>query len=147
MKNTLLSCLLFVLLFTSKQGNAQITSSTQIESLAKDTAAMNFVQKATLGNLKEIESGRLAQLRSENKDVIDFGKRMVADHTDASDLLSAILKNKKMNIPQPSLPIDENSKMLRNSKGEEFDKLYISMMLMDHQKTIDLFENALGECR
>jgi putative membrane protein len=141
MKTILLTFLLIFPILFSKSF-AQPISSTGLDKLKEDSAALNFVKNATLADIKEIETGRLAQLRGKDKDVIAYGKRMTREHTEASNELTNILKAKNMSYPKPSLPNDEHSNKLRNSTGGEFDKQYISMMVMDHQKTIDLFETA-----
>ena len=146
MKTRLLS-LLLISFATLSTIQAQTVSSSAVDKLKQDPAAYTFVQKATMANTKEIETGRLAQFRSQDKSVIEFAKKMVKDHSAASDQLTKILKAKNMNVPQESLPVDKSTTDLPNSTGAEFDKKYIQLMLLDHRKTIDLFVTAAKDVK
>jgi putative membrane protein len=49
-----------------------------------------FVQQATAAGVTEVTEGQIAIAKSLNPAVRNFGQRMVTDHTDANNQLSAI---------------------------------------------------------
>ena len=140
MKKTLFAALLFFAAAAFQESAAQNTDSVSI-NMSSDTAAVSFITNATMANLKEIETGNLAIQKAQNADVKAFGKRMVDDHMKANEELSTILQDKKFKPSMTASP-DKHGDMLKQASGSDFDKQYMSMMLMDHQKTITLFENA-----
>src|SRR5690606_19368134 len=72
------------------------------------------------------------------------GKLMVKDHTRINKDLAALAKKKGIVLPptssEKSIDLIEN---LNDKTGNEFDKDYIDLMVNDHEKVIDLFENSL----
>jgi putative membrane protein len=98
---------------------------------------------AAAGSSKEIELGKMAQQKAQNRIVKDFGARMIKDHTQANAELKQLAEKKKIPMPLPgSMTDNSNKEMLMTRSGAEFDKEYMRMMVDDHQKTIALFENA-----
>ena len=73
-------------------------------------------------NQIDVDQGKLAQARSKNKEVQDFAKRMVTDHTavnkQASDLVTKL-------------------------KGAEFDKAYVNHEVDYHQQVLDAIDKVL----
>lgn len=107
-----------------------------------DSVTKNFIIQATAGGLKETESGTLAVSKAQSKSVKSFGAKMIADHTKANNQLAAIVKSKGYQVSPPSDSDTDPGAMLKNSTGAEFDKNYVSMMVMDHKKTVQLFQDA-----
>ena len=58
-------------------------------------ATNEFAVKAANGGMMEVELGRMAQEKSANKDVKEFGAMMVADHSKANDELKSIAASQK----------------------------------------------------
>lgn len=102
----------------------------------------DFAMKAADGGMSEVMNGQLAEKNAAAKDVKDFGRMMVTDHTKANDELKALASKK--NITLPATVSAEHQQMhddLAKKTGKDFDKAYMDMMVDDHQKTIDLFQN------
>jgi putative membrane protein len=59
-------------------------------ALAKDPAGKTFITKAIQGNLAEVQMGQLAQEKSQNGDVKNFGKTLVTDHNEANSKATAV---------------------------------------------------------
>lgn len=104
-------------------------------------ADKNFVSQASVGDLFEIQLGQMAQQKSNNQEVKDFGARMVKDHSANDDLLKAIAKSQEISLP-PGL--DKKHKDMKAQlsalTGAKFDHAYIPMMVAVHKKTIQKFE-------
>lgn len=103
----------------------------------------DFMVKAANGGMMEVAAGKIAQTKGQSQAVKDFGAKMVADHTAAGDELKALAAVK--NVTLPSSPGEDEQKHLNDMEqmsGKDFDKHYIDMMVKDHDKTIEMFEDA-----
>ncbi len=102
-----------------------------------------FAVKAANGGLLEVELGRLAQQKAQNKEVKDFGAMMVMDHSKANDEMKALATTKNITLPT-ALGEDEQKHVneLTKLSGAEFDRKYVSLMVDDHKEDIDLFRKA-----
>jgi putative membrane protein len=102
---------------------------------------LKFVQEAAAGGLKEVTLGELAQQQAKNEQVVQFGQHMVEDHSLANETLKTIAEGKDIQLPQ-ELPADAQQKYeeLQQLSAAEFDAAYMDEMVLDHEKTIALFE-------
>ncbi|WP_462264118.1 DUF4142 domain-containing protein [Mucilaginibacter sp.] len=107
-----------------------------------DSVTTNFLRNANLGGLKEIKGGQLAARKAKSFSVKAYGVKMVTDHTKANSKLRTLAKSKGYTIPAPTSAELATPAMLANTSGAAFDKNYVSMMVVDHQNTIKIFENA-----
>lgn len=105
-----------------------------------DTATMNFLVQASIGNLQEISSGRLAAQKAANPKVKAFGNRMVTDHGKAEAQLLALAKKKGYNLPANATSNVADDPMLVKASAPMFDKLYVHMMVPGHRSTAGLFQ-------
>jgi putative membrane protein len=102
-----------------------------------------FAVAAASDGLAEVELGHLAEQKSADPKVKEFGSMMVTDHSKANDELSALAKSK--NITLPPVPGEDEQKVkndLAGKSGKDFDKAYIDEMVDDHHKDVKLFEDA-----
>src|SRR5689334_18838168 len=93
------------------------------------TAAMtdraeDFVQSAVVGDMFEIKASWMALDRASSDHVRDLARRMIAEHTESSTKLEAILPDElKRAVPSE---LDRRRQMmlrnLRESKDENFDR-------------------------
>jgi hypothetical protein len=58
-----------------------------------------FYKNAAEGGLSEVELGNLAQKKSNNESVKDFGAMMVKDHTAANNKLEDVAASKNISLP------------------------------------------------
>lgn len=124
--------------FISQLSFAQNSSSTG----TADQATMDFISNATISNMKEVATGKLAQKKGQDPSVKAYGAKMVEHHTMATKQMAELVKSKGINVPKPPVAMATPDSMLVNSKGADFDKMYVAMMIADHKKTIALFETA-----
>jgi putative membrane protein len=109
--------------------------------VAADNPDAAFYKKAAEGGLAEVELGRLAQEKSANQSVKDFGAMMVTDHSAANDKLKAIAERKSIKLPtSPSVGQMASKTKLEVLSGNTFDKSYIKGMVKDHQEDIEEFQ-------
>lgn len=103
-----------------------------------------FMQQAAYGNKAEVDAGQLASVSGNHAMVKMFGSMMVSDHTTAYDDLSKI--SDSLNIDIPEAPDSAHLAMkqhLQTLSGYAFDTTYIAAQVMDHQKTVALFQRAV----
>ena len=105
-----------------------------------------FLVKAAEINLEEISLGKLAQKKSTNKDVKDFGKMMETAHTKALADLQKLAAKKSISIPTELNQEAKNLYQKLDGKSEkEFNKDYADKMVSGHKDAIDLFEKQSTE--
>lgn len=110
---------------------------------AGDMSASDFVGKASMSNLFEIESSKLAMERATDPKVKEFASRMVKDHTKAGEDLKAALAESGLNI-QPTMALNdkyrEKLEEIREEDGDDFDEEYVEIQEKAHDRTVRLFE-------
>jgi putative membrane protein len=110
-------------------------------SAADSTPDLSFYKKAAEGGIAEVELGRLAQEKSSNPSVKEFGAMMVTDHTAANEKLKAVAASKNVKLPtSPSMEQMATKTKLQVLTGDAFDKSYIKTMTKDHEEDIEEFE-------
>ncbi|WP_133557936.1 DUF4142 domain-containing protein [Pedobacter duraquae] len=120
-----------------------------VSDVAKDKATKltpeetDFVQKAAVGGMMEVDAANLALQKTKNPKIKEFAQLMLADHTKANDELKSIATQKGLALPA-SYPVAEKAHMdqMKALKEDGFDRHYIKMMVDDHVKTLDLFRKA-----
>ncbi len=110
-------------------------------ALTKDET--NFMVKAANGGMAEVKMGKLANDKSSNDKVKDFGARMVKDHGSVDDQLKALAVEFNVTLPA-DIDQDEqdNFNKLNDKTGKDFNKDYIDLMVKEHKDAVDLFEKA-----
>ena len=100
-------------------------------------------------NTVDIDAGKLAQKRSHNKEVKQFAKQMVTDHTGVNKQATALVTRLKV-TPEASDTSkslkdggDANISKLKGLKGREFDKAYVDNEVTYHQAVIDALDKTL----
>ena len=112
-----------------------------VSALAADNPDMSFYKKAAEGGLAEVELGKLAQEKSSNQSVKDFGAMMVKDHSAANRKLQTVAASKDIKLPtSPSVGQMGTKAKLEVLTGATFDKSYIKGMVKDHEEDIKEFE-------
>lgn len=106
-------------------------------------ADADFAVKAANGGMAEVQLGKIAKEKASNEKVKEFAAKMVKDHSGANKKLKAVAK--KLNIALPA-SIDQEKQdeidKLNATAVEDFDKVYIDMMVEDHNKDVDFFQMA-----
>jgi putative membrane protein len=101
-----------------------------------------FVKKAAQDGMTEVELGQCATDKSNNSAVKRFAQQMVQDHRAANAELSAIAKERSLNVPA-GLDAEHQGmvKELAAKSGAAFDADYARHMAMDHTQAIELFQS------
>ena len=102
-----------------------------------------FVSKAGMAGLYEVQAANLALQKAQSAEVKAFAQRMVTDHSQANAELSRLATTKGLALPteldgEPESAVEH----LATLSGAEFDKAYMQHMVPDHEKTIAEFDRA-----
>jgi len=119
------------------------TDTTSTLNLAVDKSDSDFAVDAANGNITEVELGKLAIKNGKDKKVKNFGVMMVKDHGKANAKLMILSKAKNLNLS--TIPDSSGRKLiveLSKKTGNEFDKVYITTMIADHQEGVKKFADA-----
>uniref|UniRef100_UPI001E5C2DEA DUF4142 domain-containing protein n=1 Tax=Microvirga roseola TaxID=2883126 RepID=UPI001E5C2DEA len=127
----------------AQTGNQSQQQRTQAQSAqAGQMQASDFVNRAAVSNMFEIESSRLAQQRSQNDRVRQFAQRMIQDHTQATERLQSVVQNID-GVSVPSNLDQQHQQMLRtlqSASGQGFDRAYVQMQVTAHRNAVNLFQ-------
>ncbi len=105
------------------------------------TPDAKFYKHAAEGGLAEVQMGQLAQEKSTDASVKEFGSMMVTDHSAANEKLKALAATKGIELPSsPSIGEMATKTKLEVLSGHTFDKSYIKAMIKDHQEDIAMFK-------
>jgi putative membrane protein len=107
-----------------------------------------FITKAVIGGLAEVEMGKLAKQRASSPNVRKFAGRMVADHEKANQELEKIAGRQGVAVPA-ALDDEHKGKLddLKKESGEAFDRSYIRMQVAGHEKMQALLEDEVRGTR
>lgn len=106
----------------------------------KPVDTSTFVKKASEASLMEIALGQIAARKATSKKVVEFGERMVKDHSAANDELKALAARKGIHLSGDCIECEAKFNEFANNIMNEFDMRYVRMMIEDHEKAVKLFE-------
>ncbi len=119
------------------------TKSSSMPTSPSSTSAESFLKEAANGNMAEVQMGRLAASKSQNPDVVNFGKSMIDDHSANLVKVKELAAQKSVMLPSD---VDDNDKTelskLEVLSGAAFDRAYVKAMVEDHKKDVAAFEKA-----
>ena len=125
---------------TVEPGFAQAQSQSRGDPQMK-VSTSEYVQKAAMGDMFEIESSKIAAEKAQNKEVKDFAQKMVKDHTESTKMITEASAKGKVNATMPKeLDAEHKAKLekLRSASGAEFDRQYVTMQMEAHEKAMQL---------
>jgi putative membrane protein len=104
-----------------------------------------FTDQAMAANMAEVEMGKLAQSHAAAPAVREFAQRMVTDHTQNSQQITAFARRHGMTPPM-KLPPEEQRKIdgIARMQGEQFDNAYMPLMVQDHKADIESFKKEIS---
>jgi putative membrane protein len=122
---------------TSKQVNKSPADSFS----AADRA---FITNAAEANLAEIDTAKMIEQKSKDPGVRDFAKRMVTDHTQASQNLATVAEMAGITLPtSPSAGDRTQQDELKKLSGAKLTETYVRDELAGHKQVISVFESEI----
>jgi putative membrane protein len=109
---------------------------------ADSPATADVLAKLHQSNQKEIQMGKLAQKSGQSRDVKNFGKTLVKDHSAADKKVMALAKQEKIDLAtttggaEKPMAMKDDDSMANMGSGPDFDLKFGQSMLDDHKKDI-----------
>ena len=128
---------------TDSVENAKDSNEKKEDATAVKEDDSEFLVEAANGGMMEVQAGQLASTKAKSARVKAFGSMMVRDHSKANEELKTLAASKNITIPS-TLGEDHQKHIndLNEKKGNDFDEAYMNMMVDDHKKDVDKFEDA-----
>jgi len=102
-----------------------------------------FIEKAAIANMAEIQLGQLAATNAQDPQVKQFAQMMVTEHTQALDQLRSAAGSSTL----PSSLDKKHQKLqdkLSKLQGADFDRAYMDAMVDAHKDTVKLLSKRAG---
>ena len=104
-------------------------------ALAADApATAEVLNKLHASDQKEIQAGKVAEKEGQSKQVRDYGKMLVKDHTAADKKVTSLAKKEKITLSTTQAGAEEMHNM--PAAGPSFDDKFAREMVDDHKKDI-----------
>lgn len=114
-------------------------------AVAQSHSDKEFFEKASQGNVTEVEMAKLALKKSQNADVRAFAKRMIHDHQVLGKKMAPLMAEAGI---KPSYSLNTEHQELYNKlnglSGEEFNKQYVEAMDKDHHQDLKDFQEEVN---
>jgi putative membrane protein len=105
------------------------------------SADRQFMTRAAMMDMAEIQTGRLAVSQGASESVRQFGQRMIDDHTRTSQQLMQLASAAGFTPPQTlDAKHQAAASKLARLTGAEFDRAYMKQMVKDHQEAVSLYQ-------
>jgi putative membrane protein len=102
-----------------------------------------FVQKAAMSDMYEVQAGQIATQKGQSDAVKQFGQHMVDAHTQTTQELKGIVQAENIKVDLPT-ELDAKHKALIDdlnaASAQDFDKTYTKQQVKGHKDAADLFE-------
>lgn len=112
---------------------------------AQSHSDKEFLEKASQGNVAEVEIAKLALKKSTNSDVRAFAQRMIKDHQTLGKKMAPLMVDAGV---KPSVSLDTEHQHLYNKlnglSGADFDKQYVEAMDKDHHEDLKDFQDEVS---
>ena len=130
----------------AQQPDANPTAT--IPTPADEAAAPDFVTKAAMSDMYEVEAAKVALARSQNAEVKKFAQMMVDDHTKSTNDLKSAIAASGLSLTPPSALDEAHAGKIQELKDEEaadFDKAYLNDQVDAHQMALDLLQRYAND--
>lgn len=120
----------------------EVASDGMTTETVADNASVDFIEKATLANMFEVEAAKIALDRTQVQAIKDFAQKMHDTHNAALTELGS-LSTAAMVAPPIALDNAHMDKLesLRNASVEDFDDVYIDQQTEAHENTLNLMKD------
>jgi putative membrane protein len=122
---------------------APVAQEAKKEASAKKDVVDKRANQIAQSDLAEVQAGKLGVSKASSPEVKKFAQSMVDDHGKHLSQLRTMAKTKGMQLPSaPAKKHQEAMKKLQSASGAEFDKLFMTQMVKDHEDALKLVQDA-----
>jgi putative membrane protein len=107
------------------------------------SADQDFVKKAAIGGMFEVQSSEIAQDKAQSAEVKEFAEQMITDHGKANKELESAAQDLGATVPEELDAKHQQAlqKLESASEGAEFDRAYIQAQRNAHKEAVNLFSS------
>ena len=122
---------------------APVAQEAKKEASAKKNVGDKHAHQIAQSDLAEVQAGKLGVSKASSPEVKKFAQSMVDDHGKHLSELRTMAKNKGMQLPSAPAKKHQNAmKKLESASGAEFDKLFMTQMVKDHEDALKLVQDT-----
>ncbi|TPL20997.1 DUF4142 domain-containing protein [Mesorhizobium sp. B2-4-9] len=110
-----------------------------LPALAAETA-QDFITKAAIGGMFEVQSSKVAQDKLQDQSLKDFAQKMISDHGAANAKLESIAGEQKLQVPSDLDSPHKADVDKLQSAAAPIDAPYAKMQKAAHADAVSLFE-------
>jgi putative membrane protein len=126
-----------------KQESAEKSRSAQGSGKNESSRDAKRMKDLAIGNMAEIEAGKLALEKAQSPEVKKFAQQMVDDHSKMLDEVKQLAQAKGVELPSaPDSKHQKIMKKLQAASGEDFDRQYMNAMVKDHKDSLKLAQRT-----
>jgi len=121
-----------------------VSFNVHAQTAGKTPSTADYVKKAAIGDMFEIQSSKLALDRADDGDVKDFAQMMITDHTKSTQMIKAAVAQGSNGVEIPHGLDGEHERLLKQlegEKGKDFDKLYLQIQEEAHRQALELHQS------
>lgn len=119
-----------------------VDDNSTVATTEVDAGVINFVEKATLSNMFEIESAKLALERSKVQPIKDYAQAILDAHTASASELAPLASAALVTAPtQLDSGFQSQMKQLQDASVEDFDDRYLDQQTEVHENTASLLKD------
>ncbi|RUW86962.1 DUF4142 domain-containing protein [Mesorhizobium sp. M7A.F.Ca.US.011.01.1.1] len=111
-----------------------------LPALSAETA-QDFVTKAAIGGMFEVQSSKVAQDKLQDRTLKDFAQKMISDHGAANGKLETIAGEQKLQVPSDLDAAHKSEVDKLQSAATPVDAPYADMQKAAHADAVSLFES------
>jgi putative membrane protein len=125
-----------------------VQSDPKGEKLDPKADTQTFLTIAAEEQQVAIALGQLAAQRAGNKQVKEFGAKMVEDHKKVRREAEQLASKHQVPLPTKLTPEDQKTvDEMSTLSGHEFDRAYMNFTLQNHETTLEEFQHHLTTMR
>lgn len=111
-------------------------------------ASINFATSVAVGNMKEVELGKVALKNADYHRLKEFAQKMIDAHTQSNSDLQKACYTAGVTLPAGLEKSDqEEVDKLAGKSGKDFDRDYIKKMVSEHQKAMERLDAAAANMK
>jgi len=113
----------------------------KVKAMTSPKDSKEFAMKAAEGGTLEVKLAQLAQQKASSPEVKQLAQKLEQDHTQANNKLTAIAKQKNIDLPSDLKgECEETYQAFQKLEGKDFDDAYTLHMITDHIHDIAMFQ-------
>jgi putative membrane protein len=125
-----------------------VSSDPQGDKLDPKADTQTFLTIAVEEQQVAIALGQLAAQRAENKQVKEYGSKMVEDHKKVRREAEQLASKHQVSLPTKLTPEDKQKvEELSRLSGHEFDRAYMNFTLHNHETALEEFQRHVDTMR